>query len=474
MALLWGFESLRPHQILKGIIMRELSSEINKLHHCYTLFISKDQIDESFNKKLVEIGKKVKMPGFRVGHVPMHMLVKNYGDSARQEVTISEVKKTVAEFIRSKDLRPALQPEVKITKTDDTGIEISVNLDVLPEVNLVEIGHPKIKKYNIKVEDKKVDEFINNVVSKSKSWSEKPEGATAEKGDKVTADIRLVTGKKKQKNRNLQDVNIILGDGDFVEQFWSNLLGLKVGDEKEFSVLADDEKIPTKYHVIVKKTYSPKAAELNDELAKSLGLESKDQVRDWAIGVLRGAFKQDMEDLIKKQLLDFLAGSYSFDVPNGMVELETKEIIRQLEFDAQRTGKKLAESYAEKLSEETQDVAVRRVRLGLVIAKLATENKISVSPEELRNAVTSIARMYPGHEAEVAYQYTHDQGLLSAVAGPLLESKVIQLIVDKYADVEETEVTEEEFKKISEQAFQDIGDDYLEEATDGSAGSKTE
>ena len=213
------------------------------------------------------------------------------------------------------------------------------------------------------------------------------------------------------------------------------------------------------YKVKVTKICKPSKFKLDDEFAKFVGLESAEKINDWAADMLRKDYLPEVTDLVKKQLLEILTKMYSFEIPNVMVDLEEKEVMRQIELEARKEGKKLSEKKMPKLKEECRDIASRRVRLGLVIAKIAVQNKIVVRPEEIRQALYSIARLYPGRESEIINQYSKNSNMISAIAGPLLEEKVIDFILKNYAEVSEVEVTKEEFKKLDDDYFDCYDDD---------------
>lgn len=437
--------------------MREIKSEINGLNHHFELLIEKSELDAKIVEKLAETRKRVKMPGFRPGHVPLEIIAKNYGFVAKRDAIVDVMRAAINELLANRKLKPALQPEASVISDDEEGLKISVNFEIVPEIDLGNFQKLKLVKYKVKIPEEEVEAFLKKTIENNPNWKEAEQGYTSEKGDKVTADIELAS--KKRKKDVIKDVDVVLNDGAFVEDFWKNLVGLKVDDEKEFSVTEEDKNA---YKVKVTKICKPTKFELDDEFAKFIGLESADKINEWAADVLRKDFVADVSDLIKKQILEILTEQYSFDIPNVMVDLEEKEVMRQIELEAQKEGKKLSEKKMPKIKEECRDIASQRVRLGLVIAKIAVQNKIVVNPEEIRRALYSIARLYPGRETEIINQYTRDSNMISALAGPLLEEKVIDFILKNYADVSEVEVTKEELQTLDNDYFDCYDDDETE------------
>lgn len=428
--------------------MREIKSEINGLSHHFELLIEKSELDAKIVEKLAETKKRVKMPGFRPGHVPLEIIAKNYGFVAKREAIVELMKTAINKLLAERKLKPALQPEANVVSDNEEGLKISVNFEIIPEIDLVDFKNLKIKKYKVKIPNEEIENFLKKAIENNPNWKEAERNYVSKKGDKVTADIELLS--KKNKKNSIRDVEVVLKDGEFVEDFWNNLVGLKVDDEKEFSVHSGDKNF---YKVKVTKICKPERFKLDDEFAKFVGLESAEKINDWAADMLRKDYMPEVTDLIKKQLLEVLTKMYSFDIPGVMVDLEEKEVMRQIELEASKEGKKLSEKKMPKIKEECRDIASRRVRLGLVIAKIAVQNKIVVSSEEIKQALYSISRLYPGRESEIVNQYIKDANMISAIAGPLLEEKVIDFILKNYAEVSEVEVTKEEFNELDNDYF---------------------
>lgn len=440
--------------------MKELSREVGNLNNTYKVLVENKEIEQGMVEKLQDLGKRVKIPGFRIGHVPLPILMKNYGDVVRRDVVVDVVKKVVDKFVQEEKLHVAFKPLIEVVEHTADGVVVNVSVDLVPKIELVDFGKPTIKKYSVKITEERIDELIENLRKNSPLWIEKEDGAVAEDGDKVIADVET-TGPKKKDRRKMENVPFVIDNNADLNKVVNTdvFKNAKVGDVVEVTFDAVDHAAKAK----IKAIYRAQQRELDDEFAKLIGLESKDKIREWAEGVLKSEFKQEENDLVKKQLLDLMSNMYSFDVPRNMVNLEMKEIEKQLLVETRNSKKRIKDDKKDEVRAKCEDIAIRRVRLGLVVAKLANDNNIHVDQDELRRAVFSIARMYPGQEREVIRKYYNDQGLISAVAGPLLEDKVVNFILDKYASVENIEVNKDELEKVSDDAFDFFNEDYLED-----------
>ena len=184
--------------------MRELSCEVDKLNYKYKLLIERKIVEDAIVQRLTEIGKKVKMPGFRSGHIPLPVLMKTFGESVRRDAIVDAVKEQINQLVKDKGLKVAFQPSAEIAEHNDEGVVVNVSIDTVPEVELVEFKDMDIKKYLVKFDDEKIDSFLEEVLDKNLLWMDK-EGES-EEGDKITVEINLTSdnqsdSKKKKKEQ---------------------------------------------------------------------------------------------------------------------------------------------------------------------------------------------------------------------------------------------------------------------------------
>ncbi|MEY4160574.1 MAG: hypothetical protein RLZZ136_1195, partial [Pseudomonadota bacterium] len=255
-----------------------------------------------------------------------------------------------------------------------------------------------------------------------------------------------------------EDAAIELGAGRFIPGFEEQLVGVKLGDEKTISVTfpADypAEHLKGKavtFDVTVKAVKVPGEAKIDDEFAKSLGLESLEMLQ----GLMRGQLEQETAGLtrtqMKRQLLDLLAADSDFDVPPSMVEAEFQQIWAQLTNEAQGEddpAAALKEIEAEK--DDYRSIAVRRVRLGLLLSEIGQANGVEVSQQEMNMLVNQAAQQYRAEDRQRFFEYIQSEPLAAAqLRAPLYEDKVVDFLFDK-AEVAEKTVTKEELQAAIE------------------------
>jgi len=242
-----------------------------------------------------------------------------------------------------------------------------------------------------------------------------------------------------------------LGSGQLIPGFEDQLKGAKPGAAVTVKVefpadygaphLAGK---PAEFEVQVKEVKAPKTAEVDDELAKRVGMDDLNALKEAVKAQLSRRYEQAARFKLKRALLDILDTKHDFPLPPRMVEAEFEAIWRQVEAD--KTSGELSDEDKAKTDEqlrgEYRKIAERRVRLGLVLAEIGREHGVSVSDAEMNAAVAVEARRFPGQEREVIEAYRTRPELQAGLRAPIYEEKVVDLIVSK-AKVEDQQVSKE-------------------------------
>ncbi|MDD4617502.1 MAG: trigger factor, partial [Alphaproteobacteria bacterium] len=278
-------------------------------------------------------------------------------------------------------------------------------------------------------------------------------------GDVIVIDFDGSVDGEKRPGMKGENHELELGTKSFIDTFEDQLVGAKTGDKKQINVT-----FPGDYHaqdlagkkavfdVEVKELRQHKPVEFTDELAKELGLPGIDKLRERIKDDLDANYKSVSRSAIKRELMDKLAESYSFPVPASLLDIEFKQIWKQVEDakaknDLPEEDKKKTD---EELRKEYRGIAERRIRLGLLLAQVAQDNKIGVTNQELSNALMAEARRYPGQEKAVFDYYTKTQGAIERIRAPLLEEKVVDFIIGK-AKVTDKKMSADELMKTLEE-----------------------
>lgn len=411
------------------------------LNHEFSITVPKEKVDEQKERRLVEIGKTAKMQGFRPGKIPLNVIRQRYGDEARHNALDKLINSAVEEALTEKKLRPAMQPKIEWVSTDDgKDVEFKLMVEALPEIKVKDFGSIALERPTAEVEASKVDDTISKFAKRMREPEIVTDGRPAKMGDVAVINYDGSIDGEKRPGMKGEKHSLELGSKSFIEGFEEQLVGSKAGDKKSIKVT-----FPKDYHaadlagkkavfdVEVVELRQHKPLELNDALAKELGFPSIEKLRERVRDDIGVDYKRISRQIVKRALMDKLADTYSFPVPNGLLESEFGSIWKQVE-EAKTKGN-LPEEDKKKsdkaLQDEYRGIAERRIRLGLLLAEVAAQNKIEVTSNELRNALTAEARRFPGQEKAVFEYYTKTQGALERIRAPLLEEKVVDFIVGK-------------------------------------------
>ena len=425
----------------------------------FKILIAAKDIDEKMAGRLQELGQQVKVPGFRPGKVPLPVLKQRFGKSVMGEVLERAVNDSSSQAMNERGLRPALQPKIEITAFDEgKDLEYTMAVELLPEIKPTDFSALELERFAIQVEDKAVEETLLDLASVRKSTKplEKPRPSAS--GDVMVIDFKGTVGGESYPGMEAENHHLELGSSQFIEGFEDQLTGAEVGQTRIVKVtfpeayandrLAGKE---AEFTVTVKEILESVPLEINDELAVALGETDLATLKGKVSERIAGEYKGFARTRLKRQLLDQLAETHDFPVPEGMVDAEFNSIWRQIEED--RKQDKLDPEDAEKSEDELKAdyrvIAERRVRLGLLISEVGRLNNIDVSQEEVNKALLQEAQRHRGQEREVFEFYQRTPEAMANLRAPIFEDKVVDFIVD-LAKVTERDITLEELRALSE------------------------
>jgi trigger factor len=430
------------------------------LKHEFSVTVPKKDVAEQKELRLSEIKKTAKMQGFRPGKVPLDVIRQRYGAEAHAEALEKTVSAAVEEVLKERNLRPASQPRIELSETaEDKDVEFKLTVESLPEVKVKDFGSIALERPIADVDAAKVDETIVKFAKRMRQPDVVAETRGAKMGDVVVIDFDGSVGGEKREGMKGEDHSLELGSKSFIDTFEEQLVGCKAGDKKTILVT-----FPEEYHaadlagkkasfdVMVKELRQHKPIDLNDALAKEMGFPSMDKLRERVRDDIGVDYKRIGRAVVKRALMDKLAETYLFEVPQSLLDAEFGAIWKQVE-EAKAKGE-LPEDDKKKndgeLRAEYRSIAERRIRLGLLLAEVATQNKIEVTSNELRAALTAEAKRFPGQEKTVFEYYTKTQGALERLRAPILEEKVVDFIIGK-AQTTEKKMSAEELLALPEE-----------------------
>ncbi|SFR51719.1 trigger factor [Litoreibacter janthinus] len=424
----------------------------------YNIVVTAAELEEKVNEKLLEAQPEVEMKGFRKGKVPMALLKKQFGDRVMGEAMQESIDGAMSKHFEETGDRPALQPEIKMTNEDwkpGDDVDVSVAYETLPEIPDVDLKKIKLEKLVVKAEDKDIDEALSNLAENAQNFEDRKKGAKSKDGDQVTIDFLGKVDGEAFEGGAAEDYPLVLGSNSFIPGFEGQLVGAKVGDDVEvkvdFPAEYQAEHLAGKAAVFeckIKAVKEPKAAEINDELAKQFGAEDLASLKGQVAERLEAEFGGASRAVLKRKLLDELDTLVKFELPPSLVDAEAGQIAHQLwhEENPDVQGHDHPEI---ETTDEHKSLAERRVRLGLLLAEMGRKNEIEVTDAEMTQAIMNQARQYPGQERQFFEFIQQNQQMQQQMRAPIFEDKVVDYIFE-LAEVKEKTVKKADLEKAVE------------------------
>ena len=430
------------------------------LKRAYLITITAGEIAAKIDAEIKKVAPQVRMPGFRPGKVPAILVKKMHGEALHGQVVSDTIRESVDTLLRNEALRPAMQPEVGLNEDYAEGkdAEVTVALEVLPVIEAPNVDGLTLERLVVPVTDEQIDEALGNIAAQNKSYKDAPKTKKAADGDQLIIDFVGKLDGVEFDGGKAEDAALVLGSNTFIPGFEDQLVGVKTGQEKTITVtfpadyqadhLAGKE---ATFDITVKAVKVETETALDEDFAKSLGLDSLEKLRE----IMKAQLEQQTSGLtrtqMKRQLLDQLAAGHSFEVPGTMVEAEFQQIWAQLQQEAARDENPAeALKQIEDEKDEYRSIAERRVRLGLLLSEIGQANGVEVTQQEMGMLIQQAAMQYRAEDRERFVQYIQSEPMAAAqLRAPLYEDKVVDFLFDK-AEVTEREVTVEELQAAIE------------------------
>ncbi|GCD58968.1 trigger factor [Acetobacter pasteurianus NBRC 3280] len=425
----------------------------------FTVTVPAAEIASKRDARLKEVAANLNLPGFRPGKVPVSLAKQRYGESVWAEVLEQTVSDALRNVFDERGIRPAGQPKVDLVsgQTDDgKDLEFTVEAEILPEIAVPDLSDLTLTRLKANVSDEAINKVLEDIAKRGRTFEVVEEVRPVAKGDVVAIDF---VGKRDGvpfEGGSAEDVNVEIGGEGFIPGFAEQIEGMKPGEEKVITVTFPEDYGATElagkeatFDIKAKQIKKPVDAPIDDELAKKMGFESLDQLKDLIRKQVEGEYDQLSRLRIKRELLDELAKKTDFTAPEGMVDAEFNQIWARVEED-RKSGQLDDEDKnkdEETLRADYRKIAERRVKLGLLLAEIGRKNNITVTPDELGRAVRVEAMRYPGQEKQVFEFFQKNPQAAESLRGPIFENKVVDYLIE-LAKVTDKEVTPEELSDI--------------------------
>jgi len=424
---------------------------LEKLERKITLSLPVSTIQTEVDARLKKLARNVKMDGFRPGKVPMNVVAQRYGYSVQHEVLNDKVGEAFANAANEAKVRVAGQPRITEKEGAPEGeLAFDAVFEVYPDVKLADLSGVELEKVTAEVSDAAIDKTVDILRKQRRTFAQRGLGDAAVDGDRVTIDFEGKIDGEPFSGGKAEDFQFLVGEGQMLKEFEDAVRGMKSGESKTFPLA-----FPEDYHgkdvagktadflVTVKKIESAHLPEVNDALAKSLG------VADATVDGLRADIRKNLEREVKFRLLsrnkaaamEALVSKAELDLPQSIVQSEVDRLKEGARADLKQRGIKDADK-APIPDDIFRPQAEQRVRLGLVVAELVRDNELHAKPEQIRAHIEEMASSYERPEDVIRWYYGDNQRL-AEVEAVVIESNVAEYVLSK-AKVTEKAISFEE------------------------------
>lgn len=422
----------------------------------FKVVIPEGDVQKRVDSRLQQLGGGLKLPGFRPGKVPMPVLKQRFGKNVMGEVLEQAISDSSQKLLSDRGLRPAGQPRIEILSGADKGdLEFSMAVELIPDIKVMDFKTVKLDRLTVDIPDAEVEQAIERAAQRYRKTQPLAAARPAQKDDVAVIDFVGKVDGAEFAGGSANDYHLQIGSGSFIPGFEEQLIGASAGDSKTVTVTFPAEypraEVAGKdatFEVTVKELRELAPLVVDDELAKEMGAKDLAELRDNMNKGLAAEYASLSRTRTKRQLLDILAEKHAFDSPAGLVETEFTAIWNQIEADRQlgRLDPDDANKSEEDLKKEYRDIAIRRVKLGLLLSEVGRINDVQVSNDEMGRAIMNEARRFPGQERKVIDYYQKTPQAMIQLRAPIYEDKVVDFILDQ-AEVNERKVSAEEFTK---------------------------
>ena len=411
------------------------------------VFVDKKTIEDKITTRLTELGEKVNIKGFRPGKIPVDVLKRQFGKAVYGEVLEKVLQETSTKAIEERKIKVAGQPKLDL-KSYGEGKDLNYTLEIneLPSIKIQSLDSIKFTDYEIKVTESETKKRIDEIAKNQNNFKDKNENEKAQQGDLIAFDYQATIEGKPFEGGEGKNTQIVLGKDLFIKDFDKQLLGCKKNEEKEV-VATLPENYPKKEFINKKANFKckilnikkPEAVKIDDEFAKNLGAKDLKNLNELVTKQIQDQYKMNLDSLSKESILDQIENLHQVDVPDSLLEQELALISQGLKKED-----------AEKNKKESEKIARKRIKLGLILNELGEKNKLKVEEQELKNEIQKQIQSMPGQEKQVLDYYQKNPSAANSLRGSIYEEKIINLIKEKSKKIKKIVSTKEAEEIISE------------------------
>ena len=428
-----------------------------KLCKKYHITLPQQLIDKQIDDFIEKAKDSYNLKGFRKGNVPAKIIKEKHHESIMRDEAEKLIDATLKKIVTDNKYKLALQPNVEIKKIAiNQDIEIEVTFELFPELSDIDLGKIKITKYEVEIGKDEVAAETKKFLKYFTKWIEQDQEYKSKLNDAVNIDYVGKIDDKEFSGGSAQNQQLELGSKSFIDDFEEQLVGKKAGDNVKVKV-----KFPKDYHnsefagksaefaVKINKVLSAQQQEINDEFIKNnIGYESVADFEKFIEQQLQTKYQDSAFEAFKLELFDYLNKKYDFDLPQGLIDQQTKNLWQETEEELKVNPQKFKnDKEKDKAYEKKQDLAIKMIRCGICLNKICEDHKIQPSQEEIQNEFRKILSRFPGQEQKVAEYYQKNPETIENLKNSAREKSAINFVLSK-ENIEKKKIKTDDFNKF--------------------------
>jgi trigger factor len=433
------------------------------------VFVDKKTMNNYMDEKYEEIKGTVNLKGFRPGKVPREVLKRQFGKAIFGEVLDKVLKETSNKALKENKIKPAGQPKLDLkTYGEDKDLEYVLSVTELPKVELKSIENIKFDEYTVKIDPKETEKRIKEIAKNQPNFKEAADNVTAKEGDLVVFDYNATVDEKSFKGGEGKNTQLTLGKDLFLKGFDKQLIGVKKGDEKNVEAVLP-ENFPEKELINKKAKFkcsitsikNPEEVKIDDQFAKNLGAKDLNDLKSLISKQINDEYKNSLDRLTKNQILKEIEKFKVNEIPENLLAEEVKIL-----------SQGMSEEDAKKSKNNFEEIAKKRIKVGLILNEFGEQNQIKVTEQELQAEVQKQIQMMPGQEKMVMDFYKKNPNALASLRGTVYEEKILNAIKQK-GKSSKKEISKDEAEKILKESQNQELDTKKEQIKDNQKNKET-
>lgn len=417
--------------------MQVTVEKISNVECRLTIVVPANQVQDAYTKQINQFTQKANIKGFRQGKAPKSVIEQQYGQEAREKALNEVIQRSYFEALNTDSVKNQISRPISMPRIEaksmliDQPFEFTATFDTLPPIENIGFALDNVEKLKVDVADIDMDHVMNQLIKQYTKWN--VVNRPAQEKDRVVVDYYAIFEGKSDEANKIQSFPLELGSKVMLPGFEQGLIGAKAGDEKKLSLtfpadfsIAERAGKPIEFVVNVKEVYEAKTPNIDEDFVKQLGIKTGKQED------LKNQIKQSLEherdrltkEKLKEQVFGKLLEQNPIEIPKSLIDKEAASIHDEV-YQHQHHDH---HSHSPEEMATFNDIAKKRVSLGILIAEFAKQANLQVDKDKVKKRIQEIASVYENPQEVIDYLSTPEH--LNGVEAQVLEEQVLDKLLE--------------------------------------------